>query len=214
MTSTENGWEISGSYFEACNCDAICPCRSIGGQPGGRSSYGVCQFALSWHILHGHAARTSLDDRAVVMAGWYDDDDEPDSKWSVSLYVDDRSDDEQFTVLTDIFLGRVGGGTFQNFAQAIGTVHTVRRATITLSHEPRRWHFRAQNYVTVSATQPVQAPASVACGIPGLDRPGQEVISDQLQVRDGALDWDLRERCGFATDFRYAGPQISHELRS
>jgi hypothetical protein len=31
-------WAISGTYLEACNCDAICPCRTIGGREGGRST--------------------------------------------------------------------------------------------------------------------------------------------------------------------------------
>jgi hypothetical protein len=62
---------------------------------------------------------------------------------------------------------------------------------------------RAATYVTVSATIPVEAPAPVACGIPGLDRPGQEVVSDTLAVSDPPLSWDLHERCGFATDFHY-----------
>jgi len=43
-------WEVAGSYFEACNCDVICPCRSVGGRPGGRSTHGVCQFVLSWQV--------------------------------------------------------------------------------------------------------------------------------------------------------------------
>jgi len=42
-------WRIRGSYFEACNCEAICPCRSVGGRPGGSSSFGECFGALSWH---------------------------------------------------------------------------------------------------------------------------------------------------------------------
>ena len=40
-------WHIQGSYFEACNCDAICPCRRIDGMPGGRSTHGVCMGVLS-----------------------------------------------------------------------------------------------------------------------------------------------------------------------
>ena len=32
-------WQISGTYLEACNCDAICPCRRIDGRQGGRSTY-------------------------------------------------------------------------------------------------------------------------------------------------------------------------------
>jgi len=25
-------WSVSSSYFEACNCDPICPCRKQGGR--------------------------------------------------------------------------------------------------------------------------------------------------------------------------------------
>ena len=43
-------WRVRGSYFEACNCDAICPCRSVRGAPGGPSTSGVCFGTLSWHV--------------------------------------------------------------------------------------------------------------------------------------------------------------------
>ena len=206
MERPSTSWEVSGSYFEACNCDAICPCRQVAGRPGGRSTHGVCQFALSWHVLEGHADGVRLDDLAVVLAGWYDDD-VPNSPWAVSLYLDDRAAAAQSKALEDIFLGHAGGDTLHNFAAAIGTVHQVRLARITLTHKPRRWFFRVDDYVTVSATRPVDASGPVACGIPGLDRPGQEVVSDELRVDDGSLNWDLHERCGFATDFHYAsGP--------
>lgn len=52
------------------------------------------------------------------MAGWYDDD-APNSPWSVSLFVDDRADATQYAALVDIFLGRAGGGTLENFAAAL-----------------------------------------------------------------------------------------------
>ena len=195
-------WDIAGSYFEACNCQAICPCRVVGDKPGSRSTYGVCQFALSWQVVSGHADGQRLDDLAVVLAGWYSED-EPSSPWSVTLYVDDRGNDEQYDALSRIFLGQAGGGTFQNYGQAIGTVHHVRRAQIELTHVPRRWRIRADTYVSVSATQPVASDAPVACGIPGLDRPGQEVVADLLRVADAPLEWDVHERCGFATDFHY-----------
>ena len=41
-------WAVSGSYYEVCNCEAICPCRRHGARKGGRSTYGTCDFALSW----------------------------------------------------------------------------------------------------------------------------------------------------------------------
>jgi hypothetical protein len=93
----------------------------------------------------------------------------------------------------------------QNYGQAIGTVHHVRRARIELDHRPRRWRIKADTYISVGATRPVESEEPIACGIPGLDRPGQEVVSDELRVTDAPLEWDVRERCGFATDFHYAG---------
>ncbi|MGO8958205.1 MAG: DUF1326 domain-containing protein [Streptosporangiaceae bacterium] len=47
---------VAGSYFETCNCEAVCPCRRVGERAGGRSTYGICQFALSWLISRGRAA--------------------------------------------------------------------------------------------------------------------------------------------------------------
>ena len=46
-------WHLRGSYFESCNCEAICPCRMIGGIKGGRSTYGICFGVLSWLVEDG-----------------------------------------------------------------------------------------------------------------------------------------------------------------
>src|SRR5271169_5241728 len=54
-------WRIAGTYYESCNCEAICPCRRVNGRPGGRSTYGICRFLLSWRILAGfYAAQVGL----------------------------------------------------------------------------------------------------------------------------------------------------------
>jgi hypothetical protein len=74
-------WRISGTYLEACNCDAICPCRRIGGRQGGRSTYGVCLGSLSWLIEEGEAGEVELGGMCAVLANRYDDD-EPCSPWS------------------------------------------------------------------------------------------------------------------------------------
>src|SRR5439155_3722422 len=145
-------WRVAGSYFEACNCEAVCPCRQQGGRPGGRSTYGVCDFALSWRILEGHAAGTDLTGLAVVLAGWFSDD-ESRSPWRVALYVDERGDTAQREALAAIFLGRAGGTALRNYARAIGEVHAVRAARIELDHTPNRQRFRAGDYVTVQALE-------------------------------------------------------------
>lgn len=56
-------WELSGTYLESCNCDAICPCRRVGGVAGGRSTHGLCVGALSWIVQSGHAAARPVPSR-------------------------------------------------------------------------------------------------------------------------------------------------------
>jgi hypothetical protein len=154
-------WRVAGSYFEACNCEAICPCRVTGGRAGGRSTYGICDFALSWLVADGAVGPVDLSGLAVVLAGSYSDD-EPGSPWRVVLYVDERAAPAQRDALTAIFLGRAGGTTLRNFAHAIGQVYAVRPARIDLDHHPDRPRFGVENVVAVSAAESVVTDEPVA----------------------------------------------------
>jgi hypothetical protein len=204
VTATESAtWRVAGSYFEACNCEAICPCRTVGGRPGGRSTEGVCQFVLSWRVTDGRGGDVRLDGLDVVMAGYYDDD-EDGSPWRVALFVDERASDDQAEWLRRIFAGEAGGGTMDNYAGAIGRVVSVRRARIDLDHRSGEWSIEVGDHVTVRATEPVASDEPVACGIPGLERPGQEVRAEVMRVSEPPLNWETVGRCGFATDFDYS----------
>ena len=196
-------WSVAGPYFEACNCEAICPCRRVGSTSGGRSTYGVCDFALGWTVARGEADSLDLSGLEVVMAGSYDDD-EPGSPWRVVLYVDDRATAEQHDALAAIFLGRAGGTTLTNFARLIGEVYAVRSAAITIDHTPERRRIAAGGWVSVRELEPVSSGEIVSCGIPGHDHPGTEVIAEQLAVREEKLRFEVSGRCGFAADFAYA----------
>ena len=194
---------VSGTYFEACNCDAVCPCRRVGDRPVGRSTYGVCDFALSWHVAQGRHGDVDLGGFEVVLAGSYEDD-EPGQPWRVVLYVDDRATQVQHAHLADIFLGRAGGAVLRNFAAAIGEVHAVRPARIALEHRAGSEAIRAGDWVEVRGVEDVETDGPVSCGIPGHDHAGREVRTDLLRVADGPLRWEVHGRCGFATDFSYA----------
>jgi hypothetical protein len=132
-------WRVAGTYFESCNCDAICPCRRTDGAEGGKSTHGVCDFALSWWVQHGHYDDEKLDGLAVVMAGSYED--RPRWKpWEVALLVDERASTRAQSALAEIFLGKAGGTPMANYTMAIGEVRSIRPATIRLDH--RRGHER------------------------------------------------------------------------
>lgn len=195
-------WRVSGSYYEVCNCEAICPCRRQGGRTGGRSTFGVCAFALSWYIREGHCGRIDLTDQPVVLVGSYDDD-EPGAPWRVILYVDERARPDQHGALAAIFLGRLGGATLRNFAVAIGDVYAVRQARITLDHRRDRERMQAGDFVVARTVTPARSDEAVSCGIPGHDRPGREIVAELFRVEDAPLRWEVTGRCGFATDFAY-----------
>jgi hypothetical protein len=131
-------WRVRGSYFEACNCEAICPCRSVGGRPGGPSSFGECFGALSWHIHDGHADGDDLSGLRVVMSIRYLDRVQPSTPWEVVLYVDHNAGQDQQAAVADIFLGRAGGTVARLYGPAIGEVYFVRAARIALEHAAAR----------------------------------------------------------------------------
>ena len=199
---TYDSWAVAGSYYEVCNCEAVCPCRRHGDRQGGRSTYGVCDFALSWYITEGHADELDISNLAAVLAGSYSDD-EPGSPWRVILYVDENGSDQQQQALTDIFLGRAGGGTLKSFAGAFGEIYAVRSASIHLEHSANQERMEEIGYVSAATASPDPTELRVSCGIPGHDRPGQEIVADHFRVDDLGLKWELNGRCGFATDFAY-----------
>jgi hypothetical protein len=202
-----NGWRVRGTYLESCNCDAICPCRRIGGVGGGRSTHGICLGVLSWLIEEGQAGEVPLDGLAVVLAIRYDDD-EPGSPWSVFLYLDDRSDPGQRTALEEIFLGYRGGDIEEHapWIWKARRVLGVGAATIEIDHSPRRQWLRVQDNVEVRVAAPVAEQPPVTCVIPGHDREGEELTVELLKVAAPApLAFEYRGTCAYASTFEYSG---------
>lgn len=195
-------WNVSGTYYEVCNCDAVCPCRRHGEKKGGRSTYGFCDFALSWHITEGQVDNLDLSNLSVVLAGSYNDD-EQGSPWRVIIYVDETGSEQQQLALADIFLGRAGGGTLKYFAANIAEIFAVRAAKIELEHSPHHEKMEVKSFVSAVTAKVDLTDQTVSCGIPGHDKPGQEIIADHFWVNDENLKWEINGRCGFATTFAY-----------
>ena len=199
-------WHVSGSYFESCNCDPICPCRRIDGVPGGRSTFGECLGVLSWVIERGHADAVSLDGLAVAIATRYHDD-EPGSPWSFVVYLDECADAEQRAALEAIYTGALGGDALTHFPWAWKDARrlAVRPVEIEVSHEPRRQWLRVRDHVSVRIRDRYAGPETVTCVIPGHDRSGEELVADELRVSDEALQFEYDGNCGYAATFDYRG---------
>jgi len=199
-------WRIRGSYFESCNCDAICPCRRIDGVAGGRSTHGVCMGVLSWLVEHGVANGVDLSGLPVAMAIRYSDD-EPGSPWTWVLYLDVRAAEEQRAALESIFTGRLGGDAERHFPWVwkASDLVAVRPVEIDVDHTRRRQRLRIRDVVSVRIRDRYAGDETVTCVIPGHERPGEELVADELLVEDGALSFGYRGVCGYGSRFDYTG---------
>lgn len=199
-------WRIRGTYFESCNCDAICPCRRIDGAAGGRSTHGICTGVLSWLIEDGTAGGTDLSGLPVALASCYDDD-VPGSPWTWMLYVDASASGEQRAALEAIFTGRLGGDALRHFPWAwkASELVAVRPVEIEVDHTRRRQRLRIRDRISVRIRARYDGEETVTCVIPGHARDGEELVADELVVEDGPLAFNYRGVCGYGSTFDYMG---------
>ena len=199
-------WRIRGSYFESCNCDAICPCRRIDGVSGGRSTHGECLGLLSWLIEEGDADGVDLGGQPVALATRYSDDEEG-SPWTWILYLDQGTSGDQRDALEAIYAGRLGGDAEKHFPWAWKTskLAAVRPVEIEVEHTRRRQWLRIRDHVSVRIRDRYDGPETVTCVIPGHEQEGEELVADELVVEDGPLAFSYRGVCGYASDFDYKG---------
>jgi hypothetical protein len=199
-----SAWRIAGNYFESCNCDAICPCRMVGGRPGGRSTHGICFGVLSWLIDDGHADDIDLTGLAAAFTIRYDDD-EPGSPWRFVMHVDERGSEEQREALAAILLGRLGGDDVLRlpWVRKPSELLDVRVSPIQVNHGPNGHELRVGRAIELTASRSVETGERVTCVIPGHHVPGTELYAERLAVADEPFEWELAGNCAFVSTFSY-----------
>lgn len=128
--ATTTSWQLSGDYFENCNCDIVCPCLfSAGPQMTAQPTAGACEVAFGFHIDHGHYGDVALDGLNASLTART-----PGAmgagNWAVALYLDERADEPQRQALQAIFTGQVGG-IMGALAPLISTVLGIKTVPIT-----------------------------------------------------------------------------------
>jgi hypothetical protein len=125
------------------------------------------------------------------------DDDEPGSPWTLVLHVDGPDE------LANVLLGHMGGDHMRTlpWVRKHNKSVEVRRARIEFGDGEAR----VGSSTRLSATTPVVTDSSVSCIVPGHDRPGTELVNDEVLVRDSPLDFELHGTCAFTRTFDYFG---------
>ena len=130
-------WQLTGDYFENCNCDVVCPCLASSVAPlTARPSRGVCDVALIFHIDKGNYGDVALDGLNVSVIV-HTPGPMADGNWTAAAYIDEQADDQQTAALGAIFTG-VEGGPMEAFAPLISTQLGVKKLPIRYSIQGKR----------------------------------------------------------------------------
>ncbi len=194
-------WKISGTYFEACNCEMVCPCVFTNAPTDGD-----CKLLLGYHIDKGALGQVSLDGLNVAMAA-YSPGHMMQTKWQVALYLDERASDAQKNALTKIFGGQVGGvpGVVASF---VGQVLGVSSNKIMYEANGRKRSLEIEG-VARSEIEAIegQGGAEVTLNnIPFTAVPGFPAVqskSKRVSYNDHGLNWEISGKNGFYSPFMY-----------
>ena len=118
-------WNLTGSYFETCSCELMCPCN-LSFDHG--ATYDFCRATLAFHVRDGEIEGTDVAGlNAVVII------DTPkvmtDGNWRLGMFIDERATDEQADKLTQVFGGQLGG-PMEALTPLVGEMLGVERAAI------------------------------------------------------------------------------------
>lgn len=194
-------WKVAGTYFEACNCEAACPC--VFTSP---PTDGDCKALIGWHIDQGMFAGTALDGLNAALFA-YAPGHMLETKWKVALYVDERADAQQTDALTKIFSG-AAGGHLSALTPLIGEVLGVRSAAIDyrLDGKQRSLTIPQVAQMEIEAMTGQGGEDVTLSGIPFTPVPGYPTVacrSKRLSFHDHGFDLEISRKNGFYSPFSY-----------
>jgi len=100
-------WQVSGDYFETCNCDYLCPC--VPSNLTAKATHSYCDFAMVFHINQGRYDSTPLDGLNFAVIAHCPKPSMAEGDISVGLITDERASSEQQGALVQIGSGQGGG---------------------------------------------------------------------------------------------------------
>ena len=131
-------WELQGTYFENCNCDAVCPCAASGfAVPADNER---CLVVLAFHVDTGEIDGVDVSGLSYALAV-----DAPgamgEGGWRVGLLLDDAASPEQAEVLAAVASGSRGGAPAA-FNPLVGEMLGMESAPIEYADDGRRHSIR------------------------------------------------------------------------
>ena len=123
-------WKVSGSYFETCSCNVVCPCTAslaLG------ATLDRCKVTLVFRIKSGEVEGVDVSGLTVAAVA-----DTPkvmtDGNWRLGVFIDAAASDQQAEKLGGVFSGALGG-PMAALGPLIGENLGVQRAAIEVKED-------------------------------------------------------------------------------
>ena len=130
-------WNLTGSYFETCSCELMCPCN-LSFDHG--ATYDYCRVVLVFDIREGEVEGTDIGGVKLAVVA-----ETPkvmtDGNWKLGVFVDENATDEQADKIVQVFTGQLGG-PMAGLAPLVGEMLGVERAAIEVEEDGLRHSVR------------------------------------------------------------------------
>jgi FtsP/CotA-like multicopper oxidase with cupredoxin domain len=138
-------YSMRGTFYEACDCNPVCPCW-IGDAPDG----GQCTGVFAWEIEEGSIDGVDVGGLKIVSVSQHRGPREEGGQ-RVMIFVDDAATRQKTDALAAAFSGRLGG-PLQELGDLLGELLGVERAPITLRREGRLTKLTVDRQIRVEGT--------------------------------------------------------------
>lgn len=181
-------WNFTGTYFENCSCDTICPCTHSGfTAPADQDR---CTALLAFHIDEGVVDGVDVSnlgfamflDTPPVMA---------DGNWRVGLFLDASASQEQADKIGAVLSGGLGGPPAM-LAPLFGEMLGVESATFDYADEGARHRVRIGNAVDLEV-EDFAAPggSGVPVSVSNVPHPANTTLTVAKATRSRAAAFGL-----------------------
>jgi hypothetical protein len=198
-------WQLEGTYFESCSCDAVCPCTWSAFTA--KATLDRCRALLAYHVdsgdidgvdVSGLSFALFLDTPQVMSEG----------NWRVGVYLDEAATDSQAERLGEVLSGQLGGPPAM-LGPLIGEMLGVEKAPITYTDGGRNHHVRIGDAVDVGVEDFVAPGAEEPVRLANVFHPSNTTLTvapaAAARLSTFGLDWGREGQSGFSAPFSWAG---------
>ncbi len=198
-------WNIEGTYFENCSCDAVCPCTwSSLTKP---ATHDFCKFVLVIDIASGNIEGTDVGGHTVAICAQT-----PkmmmDGNWTVGLFIDDKASSDQAEAIAKVISGQLGG-PMAMLAPLIGNFLGVEQAPIEVAESNGTHAIKIGSRIDIEVQDVHPPDMPEPSKLVGVMHPANTTLTiapaTRSQVEGFGISWGEVGTSGFSAPVSWAG---------